>query len=230
MAISKRLFFVLLLTATAGLLFVATRQYIGFHHYNAYKNIRSEARSIQSAFPELETALSKAVRAYKNPLFFKELGRLYLDRAQAEDKFGDPALRDVFLDKAAAAIAENIRRNPLDSWAYYDMGKIWMLYNAPLLTYADKARAYLRSALELNPSHDFLNLNVLYLFLIQWNSLTENEKAFVFSRIGRKLDEKLEFIGLLKRQWIENTGNEEGLKSILSSYSPIWRRIAGEFK
>jgi tetratricopeptide (TPR) repeat protein len=230
MAISKRLFLLILLIATAGLLFVAIRQYIGFHHYNAYKNIRSEARSIQSAFPELETSLSKAVRAYKNPLFYKELGRLYLDRAQAEDKFGDPALRDAFLDKAAAAIAENIRRNPLDSWAYYDMGKIWMLYNAPLLTYADKARAYLRSALELNPSHDFLNLNVLYLFLIQWNSLTENEKAFVFSRIGRKLDEKLEFIGLLKRKWIENTHDEKSLKSILRAYPPLWRRIAGEFK
>ena len=230
MAISKRLFLLILLIATAGLLFVAIRQYAGFHHYNDYKSIRSEARSIQSAFPELETSLSKAVRAYKNPLFYKELGRLYLDRAQAEDKFGDPALRDAFLDKAAAAVDENIRRNPLDSWAYYDMGKIWMLYNAPLLTYADKARAYLRSALELNPSHDFLNLNVLYLFLIQWNSLTENEKIFVFSQIGRKLDEKREFIGLLKYQWNKNTGNEEGLKSILRSYSPIWRRIAGEFK
>ena len=230
MAAYKRFFLPLLLIAMAGLLYVAARQYIGFYHYNAYKRIRSEARSIQSAFPELEASLSKAVQAYKSPLFYKELGRLCLDRAQAEDKFGDPALRDAFLDKAAAALAENIRRNPLDSWAYYDMGKIWMLYNAPLLTYADKARAYLRSALELYPSHDFLNLNVLYLFLIQWNSLTENEKAFVFSQIGRKLDEKLEFIGLLKRQWVENVGSEEGLKSILSSYPPLWRRIAGEFK
>ncbi len=226
----RRAALLLFLCGMGALLTVSFRQFAGFRSFHRYERLRAETGSLERGFPALEAALDDAIRQYAHPAFYQQLSRLYFDRALSEDKSGDPAGRDEFLDKAAAATAENIRFNPLDSWAYFEMGKIWMMTNAPLLTYADKGRLFLRRALELNPAHDFLNLEALYFHLSQWDMLEEAEKRFVWDRIERKWLEKPVFVHLLRRQWIQAAKTDEGLKSILMSNPALWRRIAGDFK
>ncbi|HNT32960.1 MAG TPA: hypothetical protein PKN49_11170 [Candidatus Aminicenantes bacterium] len=227
----KKAALVLLLAGTAVLLYVAARQYAGNRLYGKYERLRGGGTAaIIDDFDRLEAALAGAVRAWKNPDFHRALGRLYLDRALAEDKLGEPARRDEFLDKAAAALVESIRRNPLDSWAYFDLGAVWTLVNAPLFTYADKGRRYMRRALELNPAHEALNLRALSLFLGQWNMLDAAEKAFVKARLERKWREKPAFIGLLRRQWIQEAKTDAGLRAVLMSDKDLWNRIGGNFR
>lgn len=226
----KRPALVLLLCGTSALLFFSVRQYSGFRNFQRYERLRAATPSIRDDFGKLESSLLAAVRMDKNPDYFKALGLLYIDGALAEDKSDEPAQRDAFLDQAASAIAESIRRNPLDSWAYFEMGKAWMLYNAPLLTYADKGRWYLRRALELNPAHDFLNLQTLYYHLSQWDMLDETEKEFAWARLERKWLERRSFIRLLRRQWVKSAKKDDGLRAILMSNEALWRRIAGDFR
>jgi len=221
---------IIIVVALMALLIIAIRQYSGYHQFSRYKILKSEAKSIESAFPALESALLKAIVHYKNPDFYKELGRLYLDRAIAENKYGDADKRDASLDKAASTIAEGIKRNPVDSWAYFDLGKIYMLYNYPLMTYAEKARHFFMGALQINPANEFLNLNVLYFHLIQWDQLNEAEKQFVWDRLDRNMKMDDGFLGRLRNQWIENAKTDDGLKAILMSNPSLWERIKSNFK
>lgn len=227
----KKAALVLLLAGTAALLYVASRQYAGNRFFGKYERLRGGGpAAVVDDFDRLEAMLAGAVRAWKNPDFFRALGRLYLDRALAEDAAGEPARRDDFLDKAAAALAEGLRRNPLDSWTYFDLGAVWTLANAPLFTYADKGRRYLRRALELNPAHEALNLRALSLHLGQWNMLDDAEKAFVKSRLEMKWRENPAFIGLLRRQWIQEAKTDAGLRAVLMSDEALWNRLAGDFR
>jgi len=226
----RKIVSIVVLIASMALLIIAIRQYSGYHQFSRYKILRSEAKSIEDAFPALESALLKSIGNYQNPDFYKELGRLYLDRAIAENKYGNADKRDAFLDKAASTIAEGIKRNPLDSRAYFDLGKVYMLYNYPLMTYAEKARQFFMEALRINPANEFLNLNVLYFHLNQWSVLSENEKQSVWDRLDRNVKTDDGFFGRLRNQWIENVKTDEGLKAILMSNPSLWERIKGNFK
>jgi tetratricopeptide (TPR) repeat protein len=200
----------------AAVFVVAGEYYLGIHHYRAYHIEREAALSLERSFPALERHLKRAITFSRNPRFMKELGRLYLEMGLAENEFGTAAGRDHFCDRAQEALEDAIRADPADGSAFYEMGKVYLLYNFPLLTYAEKGRAYLRRALELRPGDKFLNLNIVYIFLTQWDRLDEEEREFA----GRRLREQAEadggFMERLRWRWKENFGTAEGLERILN--------------
>jgi len=206
----------------AALLALATKEYLGFHFYYQYKKEREEARSIEQAFSSLEKKLKLALKFSGQPLFFQELGRLYLEKAMAENEFGSPARRDEFLLKAEMSLKEQIRRNPVDARAFYNLGKIYLLYNFPLLTYADRGRACLRRALELKPADVFLNVNVIYMYLAQWELLTDDEKSFLARQLRSIEARTPDFRDRLRRRWRENFPStdllEERLFQLFNNY------------
>jgi len=208
-------FFVFIFLATV--LFLAGKHYLGYHCLHTYKDIRSKARSIESGFTDLEESLKKAVWFSNNPLFYKEMARLYFEMAFVENEFGTDEKRDFYLDQAKEALIQQIKRNPLDAFAYYEIGKVYMLYNFPLLTYMDKGRIYFKNALEINPSDGFLNLNILYTYLSQWEFLEDEEKKFVSRQLLRITKDNDRFMTHLQRRWEDNLGNTEKLREILSN-------------
>jgi len=212
------------------LFFLSFQHYFGYHYFYKYKKARTEAESIEKSFPFLERNLKKAVWFSKNPLFYKELARLYLERAFGENEFGTGERRDFFCDLAREALAAETRRNPIDPFAYYEMGKVYMLYNYPLLTYAEKGRLYMRKALELRPADEFLSLNILYIFLTQWDALKEGEKAFIFEQLKRERKDKLQFLERLYRRWTKNAGNDLKIKEIISRDESLWLEMSRFFK
>lgn len=205
----------------AVLLILATRAYLGYHYFYKYKNVRARAKSIEGSFLGLEENLKKSVWFSKNPVFYKEMARLYLEMALAENDFGTAEKRDFYLDQALESLAHLIKRNPIDAVAYYEMGKVYLLYNFPLLTYIEKGKLYFLKALEFDPANEFLNLNILYIFLAQWDFLNDEEKSFVYLRLGTILKNNESFIPRLQKRWKENFGNVEKLKEILSSKDKI---------
>ena len=220
----------ILLLGTAFALFIAIRQYLGYHYLNKYKSLRTEVKSIESGFAALEGTLEKAIRFSKNPVFYRELGRLYIERATAEIEFGTAEKREFYLDCARDAFAAEINNNPLDSWAYYDMARVWMLYNFPLQTFAEKGRFYCRKALEFNPANEFLNLNILYAYLTQWNDLSDEEKSFSFKQLEKTVQDREDFLEKLRQRWMENVKDEGKLKEILRGDKVLWDKISGSFK
>lgn len=174
---------IIVLVALAGMLVIAAKDYFGYHYFYKYKEARSQAESIEGSFSQLELNLKKAVSCSKNYLFYREMGRLYLERALAEEKFGTAEKRDFYLERARESLIKAISRNPIDASAYYGMGTVYLLYNYPLLTYMEKAKRYFRKALELKPADEFLNENIVYVYLTQWERLGEEEREFVGERV-----------------------------------------------
>lgn len=196
----------------AAAVFVAGgRAYLGNRHYETNKETRAGARSVESAFATLKAELAAAVRWQKNPAFYQEAGRLHLERAQAENEFGSAEKRDAFAVEARDFLAEAIRRSPAESSAYFDMGKVYLLANYPLLTYAEKSRLFFRKAVELKPADEFINQNVVFVFLSQEEMLTPDERAFALDRLRAVAAMRPSVLARLRTLWKKEYGNEEGL-------------------
>jgi tetratricopeptide (TPR) repeat protein len=220
---------IVVLAVAACLIVIAARAYLGYHFFYKYGAGRGEAQSLDKSFPELEKNLRRAVAFSKNPLFYQEMGRLYLEMALAENKFGTPEKRDDYLNLAGDSLAELLKRNPAEAFGYYEMGKVYMLYNFPLLTYASKARQYFNKALELRPLDEELNVNVVYIYLTQWDILSHVERAFVFEAVTRNLENNESFFPQVKKLWVDEFGDVERLKAIFANDPNFWPKISRYF-
>ncbi len=135
--------------------------------------------------------------------------------ARAENEAGNAERRDMNCDRAVATYAAVIAANPCDSAAHYEMGMAYLLYNYPLMTYADKAKLYFRKALELNPADEFLNLNILYYFLTAWDGLDDTEKEYTGGRLKKIRAADPAFMPQLEQRWKRQFGSTERLDRIL---------------
>jgi O-antigen ligase len=217
-----------LVVLTVLLFALAETEYIGYRYFAKYQAASEKAKSNEISFKELEMDLKKAIQFYHNPRFYGGLGHLYLDRALAENKFGHGDQRDSYLDLAKASYSEQIKKNPIDSFAYYDLGHVYMLYNFPRRTYAEKCRQYCRTALELNPSDSHLNVNILYIYLTQWISLRPEEQGFLWGRLRDVLKYNENFIPRIVDLWRTNFGGTDRLKEIFST-SSLWPQLQKYF-
>ncbi len=210
-------------------LIVAAKEWRGYHHYFKYKSERTQVKSIESGFTGLEERLKRATKLSNNPFFEEKLARLYLERAFGEIQFGTEESREDYLDLLWESLIRHIQKNPVDAFAYYEMGKCYLLYNFPLVTYFDKAKLYFQKALELKPSDAFLNSNILYIYLTQWDLLDDDGKGFVFERIGEMQKKSSSFVSRLRRLWRKEAGNPERLKEMLSQNQELWKNISKYF-
>lgn len=221
---------IVVLGILVGLVVLAGKEYLGYHYFYKYENIRTKAKSIERSFPELEENLKKSVWFSKNPLFLSELAQLYLEMAFVENEFGTAEERDAYCDLAWESLVHLIKRNPVDASAYYKMGMVYMLYNFPLMTYIDKEKLYFSKALELKPADESLNLNIIYIYLTQWDFLNDKEKGFVYKRLGKMWKDNERFIPQLRNRWKRNFGNSDKLKEILSLDEELWLEIGKDFR
>jgi len=198
----------------AAVLWFGGRDYLGFRHFRRYEKARASARSIESAFETLAAEIEAAAAVSGNPAHFLAAGRLYLERALAENEFGSPERRDEFADRAHDILAEAIRRSPADADGYYEMGKVYMLFNFPFLTYGEKSRAFYRHAVELRPADEFLAGNVVYVFLAQWDGLSAGERAFAAGRLRAMEDMPPRVLARLKAMWKKEFGSDERLTEL----------------
>ncbi len=216
------------------LLFITVKLNMGYLYLGCYESARAEAaqkgESLERKFPILEKHLLRAVRWWKNPIFFREMGRLYHEMAIAANDSEKPEARDAFAGRAGQSLTSQIERSPADAFAYYELGQTYMLINYPLLTYRDKALRYMRRALEVKPYDLFLNVNVLFNFLAQWDTLDKENKEFVFRtlRTAWTQEEKVFFPELVKK-WKRAGGDLDGLKAILKSDPDVWNLASRHF-
>ncbi len=204
--------------AVVALLFFAARDFLGFRYLGLYREARSGARSVQSAFPELEGLLTKAARFAARPEIVRELGRLEIEMARAENESGKGEARDQHCDRAAASYEKALAGDPIDSFIQYETGMTYLLYNYPLMTYADKAGLYFRKALALNPADEFLNLNILYYYLTAWDGLEEADRAYAAGRLRAIRAADPAFIPKLAQRWKQSFGSTERLDYILGPH------------
>jgi len=203
--------------AAVALLVFAARDFLGFRYLGLYQEARSGARSVQSAFPELEGLLTKAARFAARPEIVRELGRLEIEMARAENESGNGEARDRHCDRAVASYERTLAGDPIDSFVQYETGMTYLLYNYPLMTYADKAGLYFRKALELNPADEFLNLNILYYYLTAWDGLEAGDKAYAAGRLRAIRAADPAFMPKLAQRWTQTFGSTERLDYILGS-------------
>jgi tetratricopeptide (TPR) repeat protein len=189
--------------------------YIGYFFYYRYQNDLKNIRNLEKDFPRLEKQLSLAIKFYPLPSFQVELGRLYLLRAMAEIEYGQADKSNPYLDRAEAILKEAISANPLDYDSFWELSKVYFLYNYPLLTYATKGRNICRQAVKRYPANEFLNLNVLFVFFEQWELLEAGEKDWMKSRIVNLQASDSQFLEKLKRKWYENYREAATLESRL---------------
>ena len=213
----------------AGLFFLAARDYFGYEYFYRYTAAREQATNLKGSFGALEPQLRRAISFSGNPLFYQELGRLYLEMALAENKFGTPERRDEYLDQARESLEKLIRRNPLDPFGYYELGKVYILYNFPLLTYATKGRTYLRKAVDIRPLDKDLNVNVIHAYLAQWDKLSAAERDFVYAAVSRNLETNVHFFPRLLALWMSEYKDSGKMKAIFSENNDLWPKLARFF-
>jgi len=205
----------------AGLLAVAVlvpavRDFVGFDHLAAYRRSRAAARSVESAFPALEARLAKAAAASPRAVFQVESARLYMDMARVANESGREEDRDEFCDKAVIHYGEAISANPIDAGTHYEMGATYLLYNFPLMTYQDRAKAYFRQALAFKPADETINLNVLFLYFTWWPTLEDPEKDYAAGLYRAMLDRDPAFPAKFEGRWIQGHGAPEALAALLA--------------
>jgi tetratricopeptide (TPR) repeat protein len=188
----------------------------GFHYLGQYRRARSEARSVESAFPTLEALLEKAVNASPRSEFRIELGRLYTEMARVANDSGRDEEREAFCDRAASAYERAIAANPVHAFTYYETGLVYLLSNYPLMTYADRAKTYFRKALELKPADDFLNLNVTFLNFSWWPTLENAEKVYAAGLYRQAVARDPAFPAKLEARWKQSHGTSDALAAILA--------------
>lgn len=213
-------------TAAAGLaaiaLFIpAVRDFLGFHHLESYRRARAGVRSIESGFPVLEPPLLRAVGASGRAEFRVELGRLYVEMARVANEAGRDEDRDRFCDRAVDAYRSAIRANPINAFTHYETGMTYLLYNFPLMTYADRAKVYFRRALELKPADEFLNLNIIFIHFTWWDVLEDEDKAYAAGLLGRMTEIDPRFTAKLEARWKQSFKSVDRFREILAELAAI---------
>jgi hypothetical protein len=199
-----------------GLFAAAFHDFRGFQYLGQYSRARSEARSVESAFPALEALLEKAVNASPRADFRIELARLYTEMARVANDSGRDEEREAFCDRAASAYERAIAANPVHAMTYYETGLVYLLSNYPLMTYADRGKIYFRKALELKPADDFLNLNVIFLYFNWWQTLEDTEKAYAAGLYRQAVDRDPAFPAKLEARWKQSFKTADRLAAILA--------------
>jgi len=205
----------------AGLLAVvifvpAVRDFLGFRHLAAYRQARSEARSVESAFPALEARLGKAAATSPRAVFQVELARLYMEMARVANESGRDEDRDTLCDRAVAHYGQAIAANPIDAGTQYEMGSAYLLYNFPLMTYQDRAKAYFRQALTFKPADETININVMFLYLTWWPTLEDADKAYAADVYRKMLARDTAFPAKLEGRWVQSYGTPDALRALLA--------------
>lgn len=209
----------------AGLLAVALfapalRDYLGFRWLGSYRRARSEARSVESAFPRLEARLARAVAASPRSVFRVELARLYVEMARVSNDAGRDEDRDVFCDRAIAAYDKAIAANPIDAAPPFEAGSTYLLYNYPLMTYQDRAKDYYRRALVLKPADETINLTVCFLYFAWWPTLEDAERGYAAEVYRRMAARDPAFPARLEARWKLSFPTLDGLRAVLGELPP----------
>jgi len=178
--------------------------YLGYVNYYRYQEEKKSIKSLESDFESLEARLEQAVRFYPLPVFYSELGWLRLQRAMGEIEFGLPERSGQFLDSSREALKEAISKNPVDHSFFWELSKVYFLYNYPLLTYAEKGRLLCQEAVRRHPYNDFLLINVAIVFVEQWPLLESSEKDWLRDSLQRLIAVDSGFIKRLKNKWRQN--------------------------
>jgi len=189
--------------------------YTGYKFYYQYQAERQNIKSLERDFIGLKKRLEQAVGFYPLPLFYLELGRLRLERAMGEIEFGLPEKSEEYLDGARKALESAIAGAPVDYSPFWEVGKVYFLYNYPLSTYAQKGREFCQEAVRRYPYNEFLNLNVLFVFFDQWPLLEESEKNWVRERIQKLSAANPGFLNKLKNKWRQNYKETSRLEMML---------------
>ncbi len=199
-----------------AILVPAVRDFIGFDHLAGFRKARAEARSVESAFPALESRLEKAAAVSPRAVFQVEMARLYMDMARVANESGREEDRDTFCDKAVARYGRAIAANPIDAGTHYEMATVYLLYNFPLMTYQDRAKAYFRQALLFKPADETINLNVIFLYFSWWPTLEDPDRTYAAGLYRAMLARDPVFPAKLEGRWIQSFGTPGGLQSILA--------------
>ena len=207
----------LLAAILAIALFVpAVRDFLGFENLGAYHRARMEARSVESAFPALEARLARAVSDSPRAAFRIELARLYVEMARVANDAGRDEDRDAFCDKAIAAYNKAIAANPIDAAPHFEAATTYLLYNFPLMTYQDRAKAYFRQALVFKPADATVNLNVIFLYFAWWPTLEDGEKAYAADIYRKMAARDPAFPAKLEARWKLSFPTLDGLNAVLA--------------
>ncbi len=186
--------------------------YFGFVNYYRYQEEKKSIRSLERDFQSLEARLEQAARFYPLPAFYSELGWLRLQRAMGEIEFGLPERSGEFLDGAKEALKEAIAGNPVDHSSFWELSKVYFLYNYPLLTYAEKGRLFCQEAVRRHPYNEFLVINVTIVFVEQWPLLESSEKEWLRDCLQRMIAIDAGFIKRLKNKWRQNYKETKSLE------------------
>lgn len=212
------------------ILFISTKNYIGYKAYFRYKTAKAASQDLDINFPAVEKPLKLAAKLYPNPNIDGELVQLYLERAIIETQKGSMERQDKYLEEAQNILRKQFLGNPADYRIYYRIGFAYFLRSYQKEEYLEKANDYFQKALDLNPNNEFLNINILFLYLSSWEILNENYKDFTYEVLKKMIDLNKGGVMRLLKMWKDNYGNYDNLIPILRQKNELYKIITPLFR
>lgn len=168
-----------------------------------------------------ESLIKKALKLREDSEFYKTAGEFYYEIAVKENELRNVEKREEYIDKSIESFKKSVKLAIVDPFAYFGLGKAYLLSNFPYATYTEKTKVYFKRAVELTPNDEFILLHTIRLYLSEWKFSLEEEKSFTMKMIKKILALNKGHASQIFRWWKEFSLDREILETEIVNNDPF---------
>lgn len=218
----KKIFRIIVVVFLISLSFYETKNYIGYYYFYSFKRFMEKFDGkYEERVRKGESLIKKALKLREDSEFYKTAGEFYYEIAVKENELRNVEKREEYIDKSIECFKKSVKLAIVDPFAYFGLGKAYLLSNFPYATYTEKTKVYFKRAVELTPNDEFILLHTIRLYLSEWKFSLEEEKSFTMKMIKKILALNKGHASQIFRWWKEFSLDREILETEIVNNDPF---------
>lgn len=219
---SMKIFRIIVVVLLISLSFYETKNYIGYYYFYSFKRFMEKFDGkYEERVRKGESLIKKALKLREDSEFYKTAGEFYYEIAVKENELRNVEKREEYIDKSIESFKKSVKLAIVDPFAYFGLGKAYLLSNFPYATYTEKTKVYFKRAVELTPNDEFILLHTIRLYLSEWKFSLEEEKSFTMKMIKKILALNKGHASQIFRWWKEFSLDREILETEIVNNDPF---------
>lgn len=217
-----KIFRIIVVVFLISLSFYETKNYIGYYYFYSFKRFMEKFDGkYEERVRKGESLIKKALKLREDSEFYKTAGEFYYEIAVKENELRNVEKREEYIDKSIESFKKSVKLAIVDPFAYFGLGKAYLLSNFPYATYTEKTKVYFKRAVELTPNDEFILLHTIRLYLSEWKFSLEEEKSFTMKMIKKILALNKGHASQIFRWWKEFSLDREILETEIVNNDPF---------
>lgn len=219
---SKKIFRIIVVVFLISLSFYETKNYIGYYYFYSFKRFMEKFDGkYEERVRKGESLIKKALKLREDSELYKTAGEFYYEIAVKENELRNVEKREEYIDKSIECFKKSAKLAIVDPFAYFGLGKAYLLSNFPYATYTEKTKVYFKRAVELTPNDEFILLHTIRLYLSEWKFSLEEERSFTMKMIKKILALNKRHASQIFRWWKEFSLDREILETEIVNNDPF---------